>query len=144
MKFLDHFDHTEKKQNKEHFLHLIQIASADGIIGDSELKMLNRIGTNLGLTDAEIKDLFDSSKNSAYIPPYEFSKRFGELYRIVQMILADNEVAKEEIHLANIFGMKSGFSDEEMKILLPLLIDGIRGGEDEEDLFSLFKKKRNT
>lgn len=144
MKFLDHFDHNEKKQNKEHFLHLIQIASADGIIDDSELQMLSRMGKNLGLTDAEIKDLFDSSKQSAYIPPYELSKRFEDLYRVVQMILADDEIAKEEIHLANILGLKSGFSDDDLAVLIPLLVDGIRNGQDEEDLFTLYRKKRKA
>lgn len=144
MKFLDHFDHVEKKQNKEHFLHLIQIASADGIIDDSELQMLNRIGRNLGLTDPEIKDLFESSKQSAYIPPYELRERFEQLYRIVLMILADDEIAKEEIHLANLLGLKSGFSDDDLSVLLPLLVDGIRNGQDEEDLFALYKKKRKA
>lgn len=144
MKFLDHFDHTEKKQNKEHFLHLIQIASADGIIDDSELQMLNRIGRNLGLTEAEIKDIFDSSKQSDYHPPYELAKRFEELYRVVQMILADEEIAKEEMHLANILGVKSGFKEDDLAVLLPLLIDGIRNNQDEEELFIQYKKKRKA
>jgi len=144
MKLLEHFDHPERKQDKEHFIHLIQIASADGIIDDSELRMLNQIGKNLGLTDAEIKDLFDTSKQSAYNPPYELTKRFEQLYRVIQMILADENIANEEIHLAKILGLKSGFSDDELTILLPLLIDGIRGGQDEEDLFVLYKKRRKA
>lgn len=144
MKFLDHFDHAERKQDKEHFLHLIQIASVDGIIDDAELKMLNRIGKNLGLTDPEIRDLFDSSRQSAYVPPYGLSERFEQLYRIVQLILADDEVAKEEIRLAKILGLKSGFSGDDLTILLPLLIDGIRNGQDEEDLFTAYKKRRKA
>lgn len=144
MKFLDHFDHAERKQDKEHFLHLIQIASVDGIIDDAELKMLNRIGKNLGLTDPEIRDLFDSSKRSAYVPPYELSERFEQLYHIVQLILADDEVAKEEIHLATILGLKAGFSDQDLSVLLPLLVDGIRSGKDEEELFIQYKKKRKA
>ena len=144
MKFLDHFDHAERKQDKEHFLHLIQIASVDGIIDDAELKMLNRIGKNLGLTDPEIRDLFDSSRHSAYVPPYELSERFEQLYRIVQLILADDEIAREEMHLAKILGLKSGFSEDDLSILLPLLVDGIRNGQDEEDLFNAFKKRRKA
>ncbi len=144
MKLLEHFDHPERKQDKEHFLHLIQIASADGIIDDSELKMLNRIGKNLGLTNAEIKDLFDSSKQSEYIPPYELAERFEQLYRIIQMVLADNEIANEEIHRAKILGMKSGFSDEDLAILLPLLIEGVKKSQDIEDLFALYKKRRKA
>ena len=142
MKLLEHFDHPERKQDKEHFIHLIQIASADGIIDDSELKMLNQIGKNLGLTDAEIKDLFDTSKQSAYNPPYELAERFEQFYRIIRMILADDKIANEEIHRAKTLGLKSGFSEEDLALLIPLLIDGIKKGQDEEDLFTLYKEKR--
>ncbi len=37
MNFLEHFDHPGKKQDKEHFNHLIQMALADGKIEDTEL-----------------------------------------------------------------------------------------------------------
>jgi uncharacterized tellurite resistance protein B-like protein len=144
MKLLEHFDHPERKQDKEHFLHLIQIASADGIIDDSELRVLSRIGKNLGLTDPEIKDLFDTSKQSEYVPPYELSERFEQLFRITQMILADDTIANEEIHRAKILGLKSGFSEEDLTILLPLLIDGVKSGQDVEDLFALYKKRRKS
>jgi len=144
MKLLEHFDHPEKKQDKEHFIHLIQIASADGIIDDTELRMLNKIGKNLGLTDAEIKDLFDSSKQSAYNPPYELVERFEQFYRIIQLILADDKIANEEIHGAKILGLKSGFSEDDLALLIPLLIDGIKKGQDEEDLFALYKKRRKS
>lgn len=144
MKLLEHFDHPERKQDKEHFLHLIQIASADGIIDDSELIVLSRIGKNLGLTDPEIKDLFDTSKQSEYVPPYELAERFEQLYRIIQMILADDKIANEEIHRAKILGLKSGFSEEDLTILLPLLIEGVKNDQDVEDLFALYKKRRKA
>ncbi|MFA5328285.1 MAG: hypothetical protein WC384_10890 [Prolixibacteraceae bacterium] len=144
MKLLEHFDHPERKQDKEHFLHLIQIASADGIIDDSELRVLSRIGKNLGLTDPEIKDLFDTSKQSEYVPPYELTERFEQLFRITQMILADDTIANEEIHRAKMLGLKSGFSEEDLTILLPLLIDGVKSGQDVEDLFALYKKRRKS
>lgn len=50
MSLLEHFDHPDKKQDKEHFIHLIQVALADGIIEDLELKMLTRLGKNMGFT----------------------------------------------------------------------------------------------
>lgn len=141
MKLLEQFDHPERKQDKAHFIHLIQVASADGIIDDSEFKMLSRIGKNLGLTDSEIKDLFDTSKQSDYNPPYELAKRFEQLYRVIQIILADDIVANEEIHLAKTLGIKSGFSEDQLTIILPLLIEGVRSDQDVDDLFDLYKKR---
>ncbi len=142
MKFLDHFDHPERKQGKEHFLHLVQIANADGKIDEAEQKLLSRLGSKLGLTDPEIEELMTSNKQSSYIPPYELTKRFEQLYEIVKMVSADGEVSDDEMQLANSLAIKSGFEEEDLPLLMPLLIEGIKKGEDEEDLFAVYKKKR--
>lgn len=142
MKFLDHFDHSERKQGKEHFTHLVQIANADGKIDEAEKQLLNRLGSNLGLTDLEIEELMSSDKPSSYIPPYELAKRFEQLYEIVRMVAADRRITDEELKLASSFALKSGFEEEDLPLLMPLLIEGIKKGDDEEDLFAVYKKKR--
>lgn len=141
MKLLEHFDHPEKKQDKEHFKHLIQIALADGKIEDNEIKMLNSLGKNLGFTEPEINDLLNSTKQSAYNPPYELAKRFEQIYGIVKMVLADDKIDSNEMRLATGLALKSGFQENEIPALLVLLIDGIKKGEEEEDLFKIYKKR---
>ncbi|MBW8331118.1 MAG: hypothetical protein K0M40_03775 [Prolixibacteraceae bacterium] len=141
MSILEHFDHSEKKQDKEHFKHLIQVALADGKIEDNEFKMLHRLGKNMGFTDPEIDDLLESTKQSAYNPPYELSRRFEQIYGIVKMVLADDKIDNNEMRLATGLALKSGFSENEIPALLVLLIDGIKKGEDEEDLFKIYKKR---
>lgn len=142
MKFLEHFDHPERKQDKEHFIHLIQIALADGKIEDVELQMLQRMGSNLGLTKPEIDDLLATNKQTAYIPPYELSKRFEQLYDVIKMVYADGVIDDNEMRLASGLAMKSGFAEEEISTLLSVLIEGIKKGEDVDDLFTLYKKRR--
>jgi len=142
MKLLEHFDHEGKKQDKEHFKHLIQVALADGIIEDNELKMLHRLGKNMGFTDPEIDDLLESTKNSTYNPPYELSKRFGQLYSVVKMVLADGKIDNNEMRLTTGIAIKSGFEETEIPTLLALLMNGIKNGADEEDLFNLYTKRR--
>jgi len=142
MNFLEHFDHPSKKQDKEHFNHLIQMALADGKIEDAELKMLHRIGSKMGLTTPEIDNLLETSKNSAYIPPYELSKRFAQLYDIIKMVYADGQIDNNEMRLATGLALKSGFTEQELPVLLALLINGIKNNEDEDDLFDLYKKRR--
>lgn len=100
MNILEHFDHPGRKQDKEHFSHLIQMAMADGKIDDSELKMLFRLGLKLGFTSAEIDDLLVINRNSAYIPPYELSKRFEQLYEVFKMAYADGVIDHDEMLLA--------------------------------------------
>lgn len=144
MSILEHFDHPEKKQNKEYFLHLIQVAMADGTMGDMELRMLHRLGKNLGITDPEIEALLKSTKHSSYHPPYELSKRFEQLYGIVKMILADDKIDNMEMRLASALALKSGFAEGEISALLSLLVNGIKEGKDEEDLFKEYKKRIMT
>jgi len=141
MSILEHFDHSERKQDKEHFKHLVQVALADGKIEENEFKMLHRLGKNMGFTDPEIDDLLDSTKQSAYNPPYELFRRFEQIYGIVKMVLADDKIENNEMRLATGLALKSGFSENEIPALLVLLIDGIKNGEDEEDLFKIYKKR---
>lgn len=142
MKFLDHFDHSERKQDKAHFIHLVEIAHADGRIDEAEMKMLNRFGARLGLTQPEIDELMVSGKQSSYIPPYELAKRFEQLYDVVRMIFADGEVDDEELKLASTLAVKSGFDDDDVPLLLSVLTTGIKEGQDEEELFAIYKKKK--
>jgi uncharacterized membrane protein YebE (DUF533 family) len=144
MSLLEHFDHPERKQDKEHFKHLVQVALADGIIDDLEIKMLHRMGRNMGFTDPEIEGLLESTKDSAYIPPYELSKRFNQLFCMVKIILADGVIDQNEMRLTTGLALKSGFVEGEIPVILDLLIKGIRNGKDEEDLFLLYKKKIMT
>ena len=142
MKFLEHFDHPERKQDKEHFIHLIQIALADGNLEDEELKMLERMGSKLGLTKPEIDDLLAANNQSSYIPPYELSKRFEQLYDVVKMVFADGKIDDNEMRLANGLALKSGFAEEDIPLLISVLVDGIKNGDDQDDLFALYKKRR--
>ena len=144
MSILDHFDHSEKKQSKEYFLHLIQVAMADGTIGELESSMLHRLGKNMGFTDPEIEALLKSTRHSAYHPPYELSKRFEQLYGIVKVILADDKIDNAEMLLARGLALKSGFAEGEIPALLSMLTNGIKEGEDEEDLFKQYKKRIMT
>lgn len=144
MNILSHFDHPIKKHNKEYFVHLVRIAKADDIVSHHELELLNRIGKKLGFTDPEIEALIETTGKSDYFPPYELSKRFDQVYEIVKMTLADGVIDKNEMKLASSFAVKSGFDEDEIPILLVNLIQGIKEGKDEEELFEVYKKNRKN
>jgi len=142
MSHSDFFDHPQKKQNKDYFVHLVRIAKADDIMSHKELELLHRIGKNLGFTDPEIDKLIETTAKSDYHPPYELSKRFDQVYEIVKMTLADGKIENQEMRLATAFAVKSNFNESEIPSLLALLIRGIKEGKDEEDLFKAFVKNR--
>ncbi len=144
MTILEFSDHSVKKQNIEYFVHLIRIAKADDVISNSELELLHRIGNKLGFTDIEIDNLIQTTNKSDYIPPYELSKRFEQVYEIVKMTLADGIVDNNEMRLASAFAIKSDFKENEIPKLLVLLISGIKQGKDEEELFEDYLKNRKS
>jgi hypothetical protein len=76
------------------------------------------------------------------LPPIELSKRFEQVYCIVKMAVSDGVIDKSEMRLATSFAMKSGFTENEIPKLLLLLINGIKQGNDDDDLFELYKKDR--
>jgi hypothetical protein len=141
MNILNYFNHPLKKQNIEYFVHLVQITKADDNISNSELELLHRIGRKLGFTDPEIESLILTTAKSDYIPPYELSSRFEQVYEIVKMTLVDGAMDKNEMRLATGFAVRSGFKDNEIPKLLSLLIRGIKEGKDEDDLFKEYKKE---
>jgi hypothetical protein len=141
MNISEHFDHPAKKKDKEFFVHLVRIAKADDTVSSEELMLLHSIGRKLGFTDPEIDNLVTSTTKTDYIPPYELSKRFEQVYDIVKMTLADGVIDNHEMRLANSFAVKSGFSESEITALLVILISGIKQGKDEEELFEEYKEK---
>lgn len=144
MDILKHFDHHGRKQNIEHFTNLIHVALADGIIDQSETEMLQKFGRKLGFTETEVENLINSEKNSVFHPPYDYFKRFEQVYEVVKIILADDQIAENELLLARRFAIKSGFSEAEIPFLIEFLIKGINESADEEELFESYKKKRKT
>lgn len=144
MNILEHFDHQAKKQDKEHFMNLIQVALADGTIDQKEMEMLHRFGRKMGFTDPEIDTLIELASHSVYIPPYELFKRFEQVYDIVKMVLADGVIEDKEMSLATGFTTKLGFTESEIPNLLDMLIRGIKQGLNEEELFAVYKKERKS
>ena len=142
MNISEHFDHQSKKQNKEHFRNLIQIALADEIIEPKESEMLHRFGKKMGFTNEEIAALINSSSKDSFNPPYELNRRFEQVYEIVHMALSDDKIDDTEIQLAKVFAIKSGFAETEIPVLMNILINGIKLGKDEEDLFDIYRKLR--
>jgi uncharacterized tellurite resistance protein B-like protein len=144
MNISEHFDHQSKKQNKEHFRNLIQVALADGKIEPKETEMLHKFGKKMSFTNQEIEALIASGSKDSFNPPYELNKRFIQVYEIVYMVLADGKIDEDEIHLAKRYALKSGFDESEIPIVINILINGIKLGKDEDDLFSIYRKLKSA
>jgi len=142
MSFTDFITDNGKRVNKESFVHLIQVALADGEIDSNELALLHRFGKRFSLTDQEVDLLVKAESTHFYSPPYELEKRFEQLYNAVEIILVDNQISPGEKNLFKKLAIAASFSDETIPPLFDLLVDGIREDKDEQDLFEKFRKAR--
>jgi uncharacterized tellurite resistance protein B-like protein len=138
---LSHFiTNHGKRVNRDHFLHLVQVAKADGVITKTESDLLHKQGKKFGLTDPEIEQLIATEAGHNYHAPYSFEDKFYELFNIGQMILADKVVAETERKMMKRYAIAAGIRDNAIESLIDLLFKGIAKGVDEEDLFKEFKK----
>ncbi|RPH32992.1 MAG: TerB family tellurite resistance protein [Bacteroidales bacterium] len=139
---LNYFDHHDKKVSKEHFLHLIQVANADGVIDRKESELLYRVGKRLGFTDPEISALIEKRDSKTYNPPYSLEERFHQLYDVVAMAMADGVMFTNEINMIKRLAIASSFSDADTERLINLLVNGIKQNRSEDELFSVFKMRK--
>jgi uncharacterized tellurite resistance protein B-like protein len=142
MSILNYFDSQQKKQNRDYFIQLLNIARADGVITETENNLLHRIGNRLGFTSEEIDILINNPGPSNYHPPVELAQRFEQLYDIVKMTLADGQITDDEEKVALHFAVASGFNQSDSPLLMDILVAGIQEGKDEEELLAEYKKKR--
>jgi len=142
MSFTDFITDNGRIINKDNFLHLIQVAQADGHVGSSELKLLHRYGRRFSLTDPEIDRLIASEQSHHYKPPYELEKRFAQLYDAVQIMNADASITDQEMKLFRKIAIAGSFTEEVIPRLFDFILEGIKEGIDEEDLFEKFRKAK--
>jgi uncharacterized tellurite resistance protein B-like protein len=97
---------------KSHFSNLISLAKADGIIYESERKILFEIGNKSGLSDAEIIDWLDNPPEINFHSPEKITDRYKFLIDFFSIILSDKELHENEIKLLKKYSIKLGFTDE--------------------------------
>ena len=139
MSFRDFISNHGVKVPKIHYLHLIQVARADGKIAPQEMAILRKEGRRFGLTDAEIDDLIRKEKDHQYHPPYSLNEKFEDLYYVAEMMLADDVINDDELRLLRRFAIEVGFDDRAVKIMEEILIEGIINKVSEEELLKRFK-----
>jgi hypothetical protein len=141
MSFADFISNHGKRVKREHYIHLVQVARIDGKVEKTELDLLRKEGRKFGLTDPEIDAIISRRTSSHYTPPYSLHEKFEELYNIAVIVLADEIVTGAERKMIRRYAITAGFDDEMIDLLIDHLFEGIRKGEDEDELFSSFKKK---
>lgn len=99
MSIADYFATGGHKQNLGHFANLVEIAEIDDKITESEEKMLKRAARRLNITDDEYKRVIKNPKDFPINPPIGYDASLERLYRLTQMIYADNTANINEVNV---------------------------------------------
>ncbi len=142
MSFTDFIADNGRKVNRENFIHLIQVAQADGNIDSRELALLHRYGRRFSLTDTEIDKLIASEQSHIYSAPYDLEERFAHLYDAVSIMNTDSSISEGEKKLFGKLAVAASFTDDVIPRLLDFILDGLREGVDEHELFEKLRKAK--
>ena len=85
------------------------IAKSDGIVDDEELQLLKNIARQIGLSDEHFDQIIENPEDYPINPPENKEDRNERLYHLVQMVLADEEVAFSEIKKVSKFAVALGY-----------------------------------
>jgi len=142
MSFTDFIADNGRKVNRENFIHLIQVAQADGNIDSMELTLLHKFGRRFSLSDTEIDKLIAEEQSHIYSAPYDLEERFTHLYDAVHIMNTDSSISDSERKLFDKLAVAASFTDDIIPRLLDFILDGLRNGIDEHELFEKLRKAK--
>ena len=99
MSIVDYFATGEHKRNLGHFANLVEIAKIDTVITEGEEKLLKRTAKRLNITDTEYKAVLKNPEKYPINPPIGYDASIERLYRLAQMIYADDTPSLEEVNV---------------------------------------------
>ncbi len=135
MSLADLYQTGERKQDMGHFRNLVLLAQVDGIVDDSELLLLNKIGQRIGLTYTQIGNILDNPKGYNVMPPVSKDERYENMIDLIRMVMADSIFDEKEMVLLERFAVQIGYRDLE-DIDVESIVALINRGEDNDTIIT--------
>lgn len=95
--------------NKTHLKNLIVLAYSDGVIEESEMKLLRHSAEELGVPEAELNEWVDNADNILLNIPDNDVEREKHLIGMISMAAADGYFSQDEYDLCKMISDKLGY-----------------------------------
>jgi len=118
------FEHQKLSFRKNYLRNLIQLASADGHLDDSEAKVLYEIGHQRKLKDWQIEELLNDKSPVDVFIPESFLNRMNLLHDLMLLLYADGVVDAKEISYMKKVLAAFNLSENVISELLIMFRDG--------------------
>ncbi len=123
--------------NENHIKNLVALAKVDGHVHSDEVALLFRLAEKYNYDPQKIRDMLDGDVEIAPEIPQLYSQRLGQLYDLVEMMLADNKIDENELefceHMAELYGFESK--------VIQSMIDLLKMGEQTMHQWEEFEEK---
>lgn len=112
------------EQLKSHLLNLYNMVLADDTVKPEELVKLYQIAKRHGIGEDEFNTILMSP--SQFVMPDDLEGKIRCLYELVEIILADGEVANNEMIVLKRFCTRFGFNESNVDAIADYLIESVR------------------
>ena len=130
MSFSDLFDSGFKKRNEDHFAAIVRVAMDDGIITPDEQAFLDRLASNIDISEADYKMILKDYKSHPINPPVSYDLRLERLYDLVRMVHVDQIKGDPELRLLHKIGVGLGFHAVNVKYIVDKALTLVNNGVD--------------
>ena len=128
------FESGERSADKGHFNNLVMLARVDGKIDTTEVNLLSRIATRLGLTSEQVKEIIEHPDQYPIVPPVSREERYERFIQFVKMIFADGIVDEAEEKLASKYATALGFTDDSIDGKYPVILEKVKEGVSRQEI----------
>ena len=118
---------------KSHMKNLIEMAMADGHFDNLEKDLLDSIAKKYNVTSSQLKAIHESPDVIEFEVPKDEADKFEQLYDLVNMMVIDEYVDREEIKLCSMFARKFGYKDTKTDELIDAVANNIKNGQSLND-----------
>jgi hypothetical protein len=110
MSFSDLFDSEFKARNKGHFSAIVRVALADGHSSAEEKAFLDKLATNLQISNSEYEEILENPSLYPINPPYSYNERLERLFDLGRMVHIDHHLGDGQEKLLEKLGVALGFT----------------------------------
>ena len=121
------YESGERKIDRSHFRNLVMIAKAAGEITADERVLLDKIGSQIGLSVEQINDIYKNPKKFSVNTPASREERFEQIVNLLQMVNANGTVKDSEMKVLERIAVGIGYrslDDVDVESILALIIRG--------------------
>lgn len=118
---------------KSHMKNLIEMAAVDGNFDDVEYDLLKSIAKRNGISESQLKEIRKNPSGIHFEVPTNKKEKFHQFYDLVNMMVADKAVHKDEQRLCSLFAVKFGYARPHIDGLIDAIRANIKNGQDHNE-----------